>query len=77
MGELRKFMKNIPKDKVVGDEIPINILKQCDFFTYSSLKEYISNAFETGKCKIANVTPVHKKDETTGKENHRPVSVLP
>ena len=27
--------------------------------------------------KIANITPVHKKDEPTDKENYRPVSVLP
>ena len=27
--------------------------------------------------KIANITPVHKKDEPTDKENCRPVSVLP
>ena len=27
--------------------------------------------------KLANITPVHKKDEPTDKENYRPVSVLP
>ena len=27
--------------------------------------------------KIANITPVHKKNEPTDKENYRPVSVLP
>ena len=27
--------------------------------------------------KIANITPAHKKDESTDKENYRPVSVLP
>ena len=27
--------------------------------------------------KIANITPVHKKDEPTDKETYRPVSVLP
>ena len=27
--------------------------------------------------KIANITPVHKKDEPTDKKNYRPVSVLP
>jgi len=29
------------------------------------------------KLKLADITPVHKKDETTNKENYRPVSVLP
>ena len=27
--------------------------------------------------KLANITPVHKKDEPTDKKNYRPVSVLP
>ena len=27
--------------------------------------------------KIANITPAHKKDEPTNKENYRPVNVLP
>ena len=27
--------------------------------------------------KFGDITPVHKKDETTNKENYRPISVLP
>ena len=27
--------------------------------------------------KLGNITPVHKKGQPTGKENYRPVSVLP
>ena len=27
--------------------------------------------------KFGDITPVHKEDETTNKENYRPVSVLP
>ena len=27
--------------------------------------------------KLANITPVHEKDEATDKENYRPVNVLP
>ena len=34
------------------------------------------NIFPDG-LKFADITPVHKKDETTNKENYRPVSVLP
>ena len=30
-----------------------------------------------GSPKFADITPVHKKDEITNKENYRPVSALP
>ena len=29
------------------------------------------------RLKFGGITPVHKKDETTNKENYRPVSLLP
>ena len=37
----------------------------------------LSQAIFPDSLKLANITPVHKKDETTDKENYRPVSVLP
>ena len=51
--------------------MPINIFKQCDF-TYSQLEDGINNAFKIGKftdcLKMENVTPLHKKDESTDKK---------
>ena len=45
------------------------------------LKDCINVSILKGKfpdsVKLANITPVHKKDEPTDKENYRPVSVLP
>ena len=45
------------------------------------LTDCINGALSQGifpdSLKLANITPVHKKDETTDKENYRPVSVLP
>ena len=46
MDELRNIIKNIPNDKAVRGDIPINILKQCEF---TKLKDCINNAFETAK----------------------------
>ena len=34
-------------------------------------------AFYPDGLKIANITPAHKKDQPTNKENYRAVSVLP
>ena len=45
------------------------------------LTDFIKYALSRGifpdSLKVANITPVHEKDEATDKENHRPVSVLP
>ena len=45
------------------------------------LTDCINGALSQGifpdSLKLANITPVRKKDKTTDKENYRPVSVLP
>ena len=45
------------------------------------LRECINDSLLKGSfpdsLKLGNITPVHKKDEPTNKENYRPVSVLP
>ena len=45
------------------------------------LTDYINDALSQGifpdSLKFANITPVHKKDHATDKENYRAVSVLP
>ena len=74
------IIKNIP-NKAAGGEIPLNILKQSRF-TYELLTDCINgtivreNIFPDS-LKFADVTPEHQKDETTNKENYRPISVLP
>ena len=75
------IIKNMPNNKASGGEIPLNILKQSGI-TYKMLTDCINDAIITedifpDNLKFADVTPVHKKDETTNKENYRPVSVLP
>ena len=72
-------IKNIPNNKASGGEIPLNILKQSRF-NYEMLTDCINDAIVGENIfpdspKFADITPVHKKDETTNKENYRPVSV--
>ena len=77
---VENFIKNIPSNMVSGGDIPIQILKQFGF-TYQILTDCINDAINKGvfpdRLKIANITPAHKKDEPTDKENYRPVRVLP
>ena len=78
--DIENVIKNIPINKVTGGEIPVNVLKQSGF-TYVMLRDCIIDCLLKGSFpdspKLANITPVHKKDEPTDKENYRPVSVLP
>ena len=78
---IKNIIKNIPRNKTSVGEIPLNILKQSRF-TYEMLADCINDAIVgenifPDSLKFADITPVHKKDETTNKENYRPVSVLP
>ena len=77
---VESIIKNIPNNKAARGEIPLHILKQCGF-TYQMLTDCINDALSQGifpdSLKFANITPVHKKDEATDKQNYRPVSVLP
>ena len=78
--DVENVIKNIPSNKASGGDIPIQILKQSGF-TYQILTDCINDAIIKGvfpeSLKIANITPVHKKDEPTDKETYRPVSLLP
>ena len=78
--DVENVIKNIPSNKASGGDIPIQILKQSGF-TYQILTDCINDAFNKGvfpdSLKIANITPVQKKDEPTDKKNYRLVKVLP
>ena len=69
--DVKNVIKNIPRNKASGGDIPIQILKQSEF-TYQILTDCINDAINKGvfpdSLKIANITPAHKKDEPTDKK---------
>ena len=79
MQEISRLDEN--KTTANGD-IPVKILKIC--FRYN-LATFLKNAYDdtikTSKfpngLKLADITPAHKKDDTTKKTNFRPISLLP
>ena len=64
-----------------GGEMPLNIAKQYRF-TYNKMLTNCKNDAIVGEdifpdsLKFGDITPAHKKDETTDKENYRLLSVL-
>ena len=61
--------------------MPLNIVKQYRF-TYNKMLTYCKNDAIVGEdifpdsLKFGDITPAHKKDETTDKENYRLLSLL-
>ena len=77
---VESIIKIIPNNRAAGGKIPLHILKRSSF-PYQMLADCINGSLSQGifpdSLKLVNITPVHKNDETTDKENYRPVSVLP
>ena len=63
--------KNIPS-KIFKDSI-----SECSSFLLNLVNELIEKSEFPDELKLADVTPVFKKGETTNAKNYRPVSVLP
>ena len=66
--DVENVIKNIPSNKASGGDIPIQILKKSGL-TYQILTNCRNDAINKGvfpdSLKIASITPVHKKDEST------------
>ena len=62
-------------------DIPIRNIKEnidiVSFFLYHNFNNSLSCSTFPTAMKYAEVTPIHKKDDKTDKENYRPISILP
>ena len=62
-------------------DIPVKIIKEnvdiISYFLYHNFNNSLSCATFPTSMKYADVTPIHKKDDKTDKENYRPTSILP
>ena len=72
MLQSNKAMQNI--------DIPTKLIKNnADIFAefiFFSLNKCIEQSVFASKLKLANITPFHKKNSKSSKENYRPVSIL-
>ena len=75
-------LENLNNNKPTTDNnIPAKILKEhtniCAPFINTTYTESVNTGNFPSALKHADITPGHKKDETTLKDNYRPVSILP
>ena len=61
-------------------DIPVIIIKEnidiVSYFLYHNFNDSLSCSTFPTCIKYAEVTPIHKKDDKTDKENYRPISIL-
>ena len=61
--------------------IPTKILIETNDICSQYLKDIFNSSLENNyfppNLKMADISPAHKRDETTNKENYRPISILP
>ena len=61
-------------------DIPVRIIKEnidISYFLYHNFNNSLSCSTFPTAMKYAEVTPIHKKDDKTDKENYRPISIRP
>ena len=65
----------------MSDGIPTKLLKNYSYICNRPILNIINygirNAIFDDDLKLANITPTHKKDDITDKNNYRPISILP
>ena len=73
---------NLDSSKACQDfDIQTKVIKSNSYIFTDALYSEFDRSLETTvfppSMKLANVTPVHKKGNRSGKDNDRPVSILP
>ena len=80
--EISEIVKKLdPSKATTHKNIPIKIFKQHIDIYNKNVTNLINKMIEKSEfpdiLKMADITPIHKKDERTSARNYRPVSVLP
>ena len=82
IGDIEKEINNIfPKKATTSNSIPSKILKKSSKVSASVRHKLFNDSTDTSgfpqNLKLADTTPVYKKNEPSDKTNYRPVSILP
>ena len=82
IGDIEKEINNInPKKATTSNSIPPKILKKSSKVSASVSHKLFNDSIEKSdfpqNLKLADITPVYKKNDPLDKTNYRPVSILP
>jgi hypothetical protein len=77
---VEKIINTINIEKATGaGNIPAEVVRQCKVTVAQQLSSLINLSMNTcvfpASLKVAQVTPIHKKNDPLNKSNYRPVSV--
>ena len=79
--DILTYVKSLPRDKAVFDDIPLYILKEAASCVIEPLTHIVNLSLKTGIvpsiCKRARVAPIHKAGDKSDPNNYRPISILP
>ena len=79
--EVMKTIKIMDDKKKTSGAISSKVLKNNSDICSQAISDRINHSIDTGvfpsKLKMADIIPVHKKDDNTSKSNYRPISLLP
>ena len=82
IGDIEKEINNInPKEATTSNSSPPKILKKSSKVSASVLHKLFNDSVEKSdfsqNLKLADITPVYKKNDPLDKTNYRPISILP
>ena len=82
LGEVEKQIGKLnPRKATTSNNIPTKLLKENSDICSTVLHKLINTSITSGtfpdQLKIADISPVFKKDDATNAKNYRPISVLP
>ena len=82
LNDITTRLRNLSSNKAqCNHDLPVKIIKaNIDLFAnfiYININNTLNYGIFPSELKLAEVVPVHKKDDKTNKSNFRPVSILP
>ena len=79
--EIKAYVKSIPNEKAIADQIPIKVFKYIIGTILIPMTHIVNLSLAAGifpsMCKYARVAAIHKGGEKDDPNNYRPISILP